>query len=65
VLRCDGVKPNRGCLFLDCSSIGTVSSSAARDTDICLRNSVLCCSERQGPLKVWLKFKYLGTTIID
>jgi hypothetical protein len=62
VLRCDGVKPNRGCLFLDCSKIGAVSSSAARDTDICLRNSVLCCSERQRPLEVWLNFKYLGIT---
>lgn len=52
VLRCDGVRSNRGCLFLDCSNNGTVSSSAARDTDVCLRNSVLCCSERQRPLEV-------------
>jgi hypothetical protein len=65
VLRCDGVNSNRACLFLDCTDIGTVSSSAARDADICLHNSVLCCSERQRPLEVWLKFKYLGTAVID
>jgi hypothetical protein len=65
VLRCDCVKLNRGCLFFDCSKIGTVISSAARDIDVCLRKSVLCCSERQRAMEVWLKSRYLGTTVID